>query len=162
MKSEKAKQYLDRKSPAKIHPASNSKTYYLLSRYDAEKAIELAEQEAEERMRTRATEAFKSSCKYQDGCMGANKKCDPQQCEDLRLFIQKLDEDASDSVAAHDCQRSDKCNVTFTPAFEHGAERMRNKAHAVILEMMTGIFHGDMPRKIADEFIQKLNEDEVD
>ena len=37
-------------------------------------------------------------------------------------------------------------------------ERMRTKAHKIILDMMTGIFHGDMPRNIADEFIQKLAE----
>lgn len=42
---------------------------------------------------------------------------------------------------------------------EQDAEmRMREKAHKIILDMMTGIFHGDMPRKIADEFIQKLAE----
>lgn len=37
-------------------------------------------------------------------------------------------------------------------------ERMQTKAHKIILDMMTGIFHGDMPQKIADEFIQKLTE----
>ncbi|WP_302998195.1 hypothetical protein [uncultured Alistipes sp.] len=41
-------------------------------------------------------------------------------------------------------------------------EHIQAKAHKIILDMMTGIFHGDMPRKIADEFIQKLTEDEVD
>lgn len=34
-------------------------------------------------------------------------------------------------------------------------KRMRTKAYKIILDMMTGIFHGDMPRKIAAEFIQK-------
>lgn len=43
-------------------------------------------------------------------------------------------------------------------AEQEAEERMRTRAHKIILEMMTGIFHGDMPRKIADEFIQKLNE----
>lgn len=43
-------------------------------------------------------------------------------------------------------------------AEEDTEERMRRKAHKIILDMMTGIFHGDMPRKIADEFIQKLAE----
>lgn len=38
--------------------------------------------------------------------------------------------------------------------------RTQAKAHKIIKEMMEGIFHGDMPQKIADEFIQKLNEDE--
>lgn len=47
-------------------------------------------------------------------------------------------------------------------AEQEAEERMRTKAHKIILDMMTGIFHGDMPRNIADEFIQKLTEDEVD
>lgn len=37
---------------------------------------------------------------------------------------------------------------------------MQTKAHKIILDMMTGIFHGNMPQKIADEFIQKLTDDE--
>lgn len=41
-------------------------------------------------------------------------------------------------------------------AEQEAEERVREKAHKIILDMMTGIFHGDMPRKIADEFIQKL------
>lgn len=88
MKSEKAQAFLDRKSPKRVHPVSGAVVYYDLNRYDAERAVELAEQEAE--------------------------------------------------------------------------ERMQAKAHKIIKEMMTGIFHGDMPEKIADEFIQKLNEDEND
>lgn len=39
-------------------------------------------------------------------------------------------------------------------------KRMRTKAYKIILDMMTGIFHGDMPRKIAAEFIQKMSDDE--
>lgn len=57
---------------------------------DAYMAIELAERETEERMRAKAIDAFKSSCKYQDGCGEANRKCDPKQCEDFKLFSQKL------------------------------------------------------------------------
>lgn len=37
-------------------------------------------------------------------------------------------------------------------------ELMRDNAHQIIREMMTGVFQGDMPQKIADEFIQKLTE----
>lgn len=59
---------------------------------DAEKVANLAEQEVEERIRAKAIEAFKSSCKYQDGCLGANRKCDQTQCTDLNEFIQKLNE----------------------------------------------------------------------
>ena len=34
---------------------------------------------------------------------------------------------------------------------------MRAKAHKIVKEMMGGIFQGDMPQKIADEFSQKLS-----
>lgn len=44
-------------------------------------------------------------------------------------------------------------------AEQEAEERMRAKAHKTILDMMAGIFRGNMPRKIADEFIQKLNEE---
>lgn len=40
--------------------------------------------------------------------------------------------------------------------------RMRNKVYKIVNEMMACIFQGDMPRKIANEFIQKLTEDEND
>ena len=45
-------------------------------------------------------------------------------------------------------------------AEEEIEERMQEKAHKIILDMMTGIFHGDMPRKIANEILQKLTDDE--
>lgn len=35
-------------------------------------------------------------------------------------------------------------------------ERMKSKAFRIIKEMMEAVFKGDMPQKIADEFIQKL------
>ena len=44
-------------------------------------------------------------------------------------------------------------------AEQEAEERMQTKAHKIILDMMTGIFHGDMPKKIANEFIQKLIEE---
>lgn len=44
-------------------------------------------------------------------------------------------------------------------AEQEAEERMREKAHNIVEEMMSGIFQGDMPRKIADEFAQKLNEE---
>lgn len=55
-------------------------------------AVKLAEQEAEEQVRQKSVDAFKSSCVYKDGCGGAGRACDPTLCEDLRLFIQKLNE----------------------------------------------------------------------
>ena len=43
---------------------------------------------------------------------------------------------------------------------EQDAEmRMREKAHKIIKEMMEGVFQGNMPQNIADEFIQKLSEE---
>lgn len=86
MKSEKAKKLLDVSSLMGDYG-------YRYAHFDcAVKAVELAEQEAEERMREKAIDAFRSSCKYQDGCRGAHRKCDPRQCEDLKSFIQKLNE----------------------------------------------------------------------
>lgn len=41
-------------------------------------------------------------------------------------------------------------------------ERMKSKAFRIIKEMMEAVFKGDMPQKIADEFIQKLTENEND
>ena len=43
-------------------------------------------------------------------------------------------------------------------AEQEAEERMREKAHRIVKEMMESIFHGDTPRKIADEFSKKLNE----
>ena len=93
MKSEKAKEYI-------THATCTAQEYaerfggreLVVSRWDVSTAIELAEQDAEERMREKAIEAFKSSCKYQDGCLGADRKCDQTQCTDLNEFIQKLNE----------------------------------------------------------------------
>lgn len=66
--------------------------YYAVRVDVAQYAIEIAEKEAEDRIRAKAIEAFKSSCKYQDGCLGAGRKCDQTQCTDLNEFIQKLNE----------------------------------------------------------------------
>lgn len=43
-------------------------------------------------------------------------------------------------------------------AEQEAEERMQIKAHKIILDMMTGLFHGRMPSNIANEFVQKLNE----
>lgn len=69
MKSEKAKEYI-------THATCTAQEYaerfggreLVVSRWDVSTAIELAEQDAEERMREKAIEAFKSSCVYKDGC----------------------------------------------------------------------------------------------
>ena len=58
MKSERARAFLDRKSPKKVHPISGKETYGLLSWYDAERAVELAEEDAE-----RAAQALYKECR---------------------------------------------------------------------------------------------------
>ena len=89
MKSERAKQHIARN----VFRVDNDTFLPLvITRDNCNKAVELAEQDAEQRMRAKAIDAFKSSCKYQDGCGEANRKCDPKQCEDFKLFIQKLTE----------------------------------------------------------------------
>jgi hypothetical protein len=87
MKSEKARELIDKYAIGNSRDAAPS----LLKR-TAILCVEIAEQEAEERMRVKAIDSFTSSCKYQDGCRGANRECAPQQCDDLKLFIQKLNE----------------------------------------------------------------------
>lgn len=94
MKSQRAKEYI---TPATCTAQEYAERFggreLIVSRWDVSTAIELAEQEAEERMRQKAVEAFKSSCVYKDGCGGAGRDCHPTLCEDLRLFIQKLNEE---------------------------------------------------------------------
>ena len=61
MKSKRAEKYLDRKSPVKT--VGDSKFYYPINRLEAEKAVELAEQDAEEEiemLKARAVCAFDS------------------------------------------------------------------------------------------------------
>jgi len=53
----------------------------------------------------------------------------------------------------------DNCNKAVELAEQEAEERMREKAHKIIKEMMEGVFQGNMPQNIADEFIQKLTEE---
>lgn len=43
MISEEAKKFLDKKSAVIVHPVSGKMIYYQISRYDAERAVEIAE-----------------------------------------------------------------------------------------------------------------------
>ncbi len=43
-------------------------------------------------------------------------------------------------------------------AEQDAEKRMREKAHKIVKEMMMTISKGNTPQKMADEFIQKLNE----
>ncbi|MFQ8804148.1 MAG: hypothetical protein ACLR8Y_02200 [Alistipes indistinctus] len=58
MKSKRAEEYLDRKSPVKT--VGDRKFYYPISRLEAEKAVELAEQDAEEEVNHYRTELEES------------------------------------------------------------------------------------------------------
>lgn len=48
MKSERARAFLDRKCPKQVHPVSGAVIYNLMSRYDADRAVKLAEEDAED------------------------------------------------------------------------------------------------------------------
>lgn len=91
MKSQKAKEAIERYRQAFSAPYQADETAEYCRLF--KEIAEIAEQEAEERMREKAIEAFKSSCVYKDGCGGAGRACDLALCEDLRLFIQKLNEE---------------------------------------------------------------------
>lgn len=93
MKSEKAKQYLLKVvTPiAMMYPDCPGECDIKL--IEAKRAIELAEQEAEERMRKRAIEAYCVDC-----CCSVVGTCGigADNCVVLRQFIQKLNENEND------------------------------------------------------------------
>ena len=100
MKSKRAEEYLDRKSPVKT--VGDRKFYYPISRLEAEKAVELAEQDAEEKieaLKARTVEVFKRCCIYRsksedsDSCFLNDQynTCD-NNCSKVKLLIQKLNE----------------------------------------------------------------------
>lgn len=87
MKSQKAKELIEKYAVGNSRDAAPS-----MMKGRAVECVELAEQDTEQMMRQKAVEAFKSSCKYKDGCGGIGRDCHPVLCEDLRSFIQKLNE----------------------------------------------------------------------
>ena len=100
MKSKRAEEYLDRKSPVKT--GGDRKFYYPISRLEAEKAVELAEQDAEEEieaLKARTVEVFKRCCIYRsksedsDSCFLNDQynTCD-NNCSKVKLLIQILNE----------------------------------------------------------------------
>lgn len=94
MKSEKAKEYI-------THATCTAQEYaerfggreLVVSRWDVSTAIELAEQEAEERMRQKAVKAYCHDC-----CCTVAGECGigSENCIALRDFIQKLNENEND------------------------------------------------------------------
>lgn len=87
MKSQKAKELIEKYAVGNSRDAAPS-----MMKGRAVECVEIAEQDTEQLMRQKAVEAFKSSCEYKDGCGGIGRDCHPVLCEDLRSFIQKLNE----------------------------------------------------------------------
>lgn len=86
MKSEKAEKYLSENGLG--YPYTGYVTEQV-----AERAAELAEQAAEERMRAKAIEAYCQDC----GCRVENEcGIDSDSCIAFRTFIQKLNENEND------------------------------------------------------------------
>lgn len=86
MKSEKAKKYLFENGLG--YPYTG-----YVTEQAAERAVELAEQEAEERMRAKAIEVYCQDC----GCRVENKcGIESNSCIAFRAFIQKLNENEND------------------------------------------------------------------
>jgi hypothetical protein len=93
MKSKRAEKYLDRKSPVKT--VGDSKFYYPINRLEAEKAVELAEQDAEEEiemLKARAVCAFDSLDFTELMTAECVQDFDNVKCRLRGLFIQKLNE----------------------------------------------------------------------
>lgn len=93
MKSEKAKKYLFENGLG--YPYTG-----YVTEQAAERAVELAEREAEERMRERAAKAFKFACRdnYGGECWANDDhhvKCSGK-CAKMNDFIQKLNENEND------------------------------------------------------------------
>lgn len=93
MKSEKAKAII-RESDFYFHiDGVTFQEARAMMKKDAIKAVELAEQEAEERMRAKAIEAYCQDC----GCRVENEcGIDSDSCIAFRTFIQKLNENEND------------------------------------------------------------------
>lgn len=58
MMSIKAKKFLDGKSPLKVHPVSKNVIYGLISRYDADRAVEIAEAEMLDKFKTEGSKVI--------------------------------------------------------------------------------------------------------
>lgn len=93
MKSEKAEVYIDshaKRAEERIREASTEIGKIVLSVRQVIRAVEIAEQEAEERMRAKAIEAFCMDCI----CASDGKHCSfGDDCAVKVDFIQKLNEE---------------------------------------------------------------------
>lgn len=99
MKSEKAKKTLENsakyvKKYRSIQGCQPIDEFVLLK--NAERAVELAEEDAEERMRAKAIEEHRKRCFFRnfrnDECANTATKCGEHDCFYMDEFIQKLNE----------------------------------------------------------------------
>lgn len=99
MKSEKAKKTLENsakyvKKYRSIQGCQPIDEFVLLK--NAERAVELAEEEAEERIRAKAIEEHRKRCFFRnfrnDECANTATKCGEHDCFYMDEFIQKLNE----------------------------------------------------------------------
>lgn len=88
-----------------------------------------------------------------------DNKCDKvMKSERARELIEKYA--VGNSRDAAPCLLKRTAILCVELAEQDAEERMREKAHKIIKEMMEGVFQGNMPQNIADEFSQKLNEEQ--
>ena len=89
MKSERAKSYLKNNREQVEINWETGETEWMIWPQDARKAVELAEQDAEARMREKAIQAYCSECScYQTGVCAL----DPDKCATKLLFVEKMTE----------------------------------------------------------------------
>lgn len=87
-----------------------------------------------------------------------DNKCDKvMKSERARELIEKYA--VGNSRDAAPCLLKRTAILCVELAEQDAEERMREKAHKIIKEMMEGVFQGNMPQNIADEFSQKLSEE---
>lgn len=89
MKSEKAKELIEKYAVGNSRDAAPS-----MMKGRAVECVELAEQEAEERMRAKAIEEHRKRCFFRDfhndECANTATKCGEHSCFYMNEFIQKL------------------------------------------------------------------------
>lgn len=94
MKSEKAKQHLSRWAMNPNSPIAQDQNYVWRD-VSVIEAIEIAEQEAEGRMREKAIEAHRKVCFFRNPkdntCANTATKCGEHSCYYMNYFIQKTD-----------------------------------------------------------------------
>lgn len=87
MKSKKAEAYLDSKVEEVNDVVKSGTPKFVVRLRNAIYSVELAEQEAEKRVRKKAIEAFKRMCVFRD--QRCKKNC--KGCSSIKHFMQEMD-----------------------------------------------------------------------